>query len=251
MRGSFQGVINIIRFNWHFYALSAGGIFLLLMLTQHFTVFLQFPLYIIYFLVASSTVTSLMVSWYVYDLSGLYTLHWLTGKVVEGNGKTVNMHAGFDETSDLLQNKFRQEDFIVLDFYDPLNHTEVSIKRARKIYSPYPGTKRVSTRQLPLADRSVENVFVIFSAHEIRNDAERVLFFKELHRALKPTVQIVVVEHLRDMANFLAYNIGFFHFYTRLSWSRTFQSAGLKIQHEIKFTPFISIFILNNNGDSF
>ncbi len=37
-------------------------------------------------------------------------------------------------------------------------------------------------------------------------------FFNELNRVLKPNGQIVVTEHLRDLNNFLAYNIGFFHF---------------------------------------
>ena len=64
-----------------------------------------------------------------------------------------------------------------LDFYEPQKHTEVSIKRARKAYPPSPDTKHVKSTLLPLADKSVDNLFVIFSAHEIRDSNERISFF--------------------------------------------------------------------------
>jgi len=248
MRTPFQGVLNIIRFNWHFYVFAFVLVGLLLFAVNFVAPPLQTFLLIGCILAAASTLISLLVSWYVYDLSGLYHFKWLEPQNTENT--IVNINAGFDETSALLKAKFDQAELIVLDFYDPAKHTEISIQRARKAYPPFPGTLRVETNNLPLLDNSIAKIFVILSAHEIRDTTERVAFFKELKRALQPTGQIYVIEHLRDVPNFLAYNIGFFHFHAKSSWLITFQGAGLDLKKELKLTPFISTFILDKNGNT-
>jgi ubiquinone/menaquinone biosynthesis C-methylase UbiE len=251
MRKPFQGVTNIIRFNRHFYILAFVVISLLL--TFSFFIHSSLAIYssVIALLIISSTLISLSVSFYVYDLSGLYQLKWLDNLSIEEKGLTININAGFDETSHLIKEKFKNTRLTVMDFYNPLKHTEISIKRARKLYPSQVGTIAIETSALPVADHSVDNVFVIFAAHEIRNETERCLFFKELHRVLKASGQIIVTEHLRDAPNFFAYNIGFLHFYRKKDWKRTFQSAGLQLAVEIKVTPFISTFILKPGGNSF
>jgi ubiquinone/menaquinone biosynthesis C-methylase UbiE len=250
LRKPFQGLFNIIRFNWHFYALSLGFALLLIFSIE----FLNPPyqIFALAFLIGVfvTTLVSLVVSFYVYDLSRLYELDWLEDADDSKKLKMVNINAGFDETSALLKSKFRNCELLVFDFYNPSKHTEVSIKRARKAYPPYPGTKSVKTDHLPLEDHYIDKVFAILSAHEIRDETERDLFFKELHRILKPSGQIIVTEHLRDPANFLAYNIGFLHFHSKASWFRTFSESGLLLRKELKITPFISTFILEKNGTS-
>ncbi|ALL04250.1 hypothetical protein AQ505_01325 [Pedobacter sp. PACM 27299] len=185
-------------------------------------------------------------------------LAWLsTKKIIYGKvvGFTwlgiININAGFDETSVILGKRFMAAELIVLDFYDPLIHTEVSIKRARKAYPAFPGTRNVTSDNLQLEENSADKIFVILSAHEIRNKEERIRFFKELKRLIKPSGQIFIVEHLRDKVNFMAYSIGFLHFYSKSTWFEVFQAAELKIQNEIKITPFISTFILEKNGNTF
>ena len=148
----------------------------------------------------------------------------------------------------MLKNKFENSELTVLDFYDPAKHTEISIKRARKVYPPFPNTQQVNTATLPLKDNSADKIFAILSAHEIRNEIERKSFFQELHRVLSPTGHIIVTEHLRDTLNFFAYNIGAFHFHSKASWLKSFQSSGLRVAEEIKITPFITTFILDKNG---
>ena len=155
------------------------------------------------------------------------------------------------ETSSLLKTKFPGAALFVFDFYDPKKHTEVSIKRARKAYLPFPGTQQANTNHLPLKSNSTDKIFAILSAHEIRNDDERISFFRELKRVLKPSGKIFVTEHLRDPANFMAYNFGFFHFHSKPSWLKTFHRSGLTITNEIKITPFITTFILDKNGTAF
>ena len=250
MRRPFQGVGNIVRFNWHFYVLSLVFILTMLLLANYLGKEQQLYSYILCSIITGTVLISLLVSYYVYDLSGLYKFNWLK-EFIEDENNAVNINAGFDETSQLLKEKFYPRELIVFDFYEPEKHTEVSIKRARKAYPPFPNTIQVATSRLPLSEKSVDNLFVIFSAHEIRDTNERIAFFKELSRVIKPTGQIVIIEHIRDFSNFMAYNIGFLHFYSRSTWLKTFQSAQLKLQNEIKFTPFISTFLLKSNGDTF
>lgn len=248
MRKPFQGVWNIIRFNWQFYVLAIALTVVLFLLRNNFNATFRASSDILVVVIIGSTLISLVASCYIYDFSNLYKLSWLDNLPIKDNEKIVNINAGFDETSNLLISKFPNSELVVFDFYDPAKHTEVSIKRARKAYPPFPGTQQVKTNHLPLKDNSIDKVFAILSAHEIRNDEERSSFFKELRRVLKAKGQIIVTEHLRDTANLLAYNIGFFHFHSKATWLNTFRSAGLSVTSEIKITPFITTFILDKNG---
>jgi hypothetical protein len=248
MRKPFQGVLNIIRFNWHYYIIAAIAISFLWIIAGNTSQLPRSIAYAICTLVIATMVISLVASLIAYDLSGFYKLNWLARD--NNERMIVNVHAGFDETSVLLQDKFRGAELIVLDFYDPLKHTEVSITRARKAYPPFPGTSRTNTGHLPLADNSTDKVFVILSAHEIRNEKERTAFFKELNRIIKPSGEIYVTEHLRDLVNFLSYNIGFFHFYPKTSWLRTCQESGLTLKRYFRNSILISTFILTKNGNT-
>lgn len=250
VRKPFQGVRNIIRFNWHLYVLSLGISFTGFLVANFFGEPHRLYLYLFCFLVLVTTLLSLLVSFYIYDLSALYKFDWLEELASTDKIKIVNINAGFDETSVLLKDKFPSAELVVLDFYDPLKHTEISIKRARKAYPPFPNTVKVDTTKLPLEDNFADYIFIIFAAHEIREEKERADFFSEINRVIKPTGKIIVIEHLRDVPNFMAYTIGFLHFHSNSSWQKTFQASKLKIEKEIKLTPFISNFILNKNGNT-
>jgi len=242
LRKPFQGVWNIVRFNWHFYLLAA--VLLVFLLNPYFRGSYFGCAILLSALIFTTTFISLIVSCYVYDISDFYELNWLDDLGISAKGKIININAGFDETSVLLKSKFPKSALYVFDFYDPTLHTEVSIKRARAAYPPYPNTVSVKTEELPMEDHAVDQIFLIFAAHEIRKTAERHQFFKELQRILKPGGQIILTEHLRDLPNLLAYNIGFFHFLTRKSWLETFESSQLQISVEKKLTPFVRTFVL-------
>lgn len=245
-RKPFQGVLNIIKFNWHFYAFALVMVILTIISAGYFD---ARPLLYLAMLIFAGSITSLLVSFYIYDLSGLYKLNWLNSTTTER--LIINIHAGFDETSLLIGNKYKDAALRIIDFYDAQKHTELSIKRARKAYPTLPQTVRADTSRLPIEDNAADKIFVIFSAHEIRNDTERAAFIKELARIIKPGGQIYITEHLRDLANFLAYNFGFFHFYPKKSWLKLFSDADLKLAKEIKLTPFISTFIISKNDNPF
>jgi hypothetical protein len=247
-RKPFQGVSNIVRFNWHFYLLALALIITAVVSNSY----LLFPFDVIVLVVAFSAlagiIISLAVSWYIYDHSNLYLLSFMDELNISSQSRLVTINAGFDETSAIIQSKYPKISLTVFDFYDPLKHTEVSIERARKAYPAFPGTKTISTDEIPLEKNSTDIVFLLLAAHEIRNEKERVDFFCQLKEKLKENGKIVVVEHQRDFNNFFAFNFGFFHFYSTASWKRIFSRSGLILQAEIKHTPFLSIFTLQKNG---
>ena len=241
-RASMQGLVNIIRFNWHFYVL-AGVILCVTWYVNQFFIG-SATLLLIIFLAAFWIVVSLAVSYFVYDRSKFYELDWLDDLETNSKGYSVNIHAGFDETSTLIKNKFPEAILKVWDFYDPKRHTEISIKRARNAFPSLPETVPVDTSQLP-NNKEFDTIFLIFAAHEIRDRSERQRFFEQLNGLLKPDGKIIVVEHLRDLPNFIAFTIGFFHFYSRKSWLEIFSNTNFGNIKTAKFTPFVSIFILS------
>lgn len=250
LRKPFQGILNIVRFNWHFFVLAVTaslGLLWLGCITDQ-------PYRLVAFtglaLVITGTLVPLITSFYIYDLSEINTLNWLTELNPAEETTVVNINAGFDETSNAIRVKYPNAKLKVYDFYDPLKHTEISIKRARSRYPSYPGTKSVTTVSLPLIDNEADYVLIFFAAHEIRNEHERISFFKEINRTLRPSGKIIIVEHLRDFSNLLAYNIGFLHFLSHSSWVKSFTSAGLHVASELKITPFISKFVLTKNGNA-
>lgn len=254
MRRKFQGVTNIIRFNWHFYASAVAGTAAGLLLA-HWLGGIWWGLgVVVALLVLGTTLASLLVSWYVYDYTPVYRLSWLP--LSDSPASIINIHAGFDEFSAGLATRFPDAEIRVFDFYDPALHTEVSVQRARRAYPSYPGTERVSTSSLPLKKQGAGTlvrgegllITVLFSAHEIRDETECIAFFRQLGKAVENGGKIVVLEHLRDLPNFLAYTVGVLHFYSRSSWLRTFEAAGLAVSREEKKTPFLTIFTLRHAG---
>lgn len=241
-RKAFQGLTNILRFNWHFYVLALC----LLMVGLFFRQYV--PVQVLLWGITISTLLSLGVSWYVYDGSQLYRLQWLAGLRIGAGQQIININAGFDETSHILSQKYPDATLQVFDFYDPVKHTEISIERARKAYAAYPGTQTICTSAVPLAAASVDVIFLFLAAHEIRDEQERSNFFTQLGHSLRNHGKIIVLEHLRDTRNFIAYNIGFLHFFSGTAWKRTFATAELTIGEEMKITPFLSAFILHKNG---
>lgn len=258
LRQPFQGISNIIRFNWHYYVI-AGVLFIFSIYLINAGVivpiawlyaYVAMLIWLFLALVVLGTFISLAVSYYIYDYSDLYHLKWLNNLNIQPDSILANINAGFDETSAIIASKYPQNKLMVFDFYNPAKHTEVSIERARKAYPPFPGTQTISTTTIPVDDNSVDYVFLIMAAHEIRDNQERVSFFKQLNSKLSDKGRVVVVEHQRDLPNFLAFNFGFFHFYSPASWRNTFEKSGFKIETQFKQTPFISTYILAKNGSS-
>ena len=246
-RKPLQGVTNIIRFNWHFYVFSVFFIAVILSLTGFFPPGISQLVSVAVYLAVLSIFISLAVSWYIYDASELYSLNWLVKLNIPDPKRIANINAGFDETSVLLREKYPGAKLDVYDFYNPEKHTEISIKRARKAYTPYPGTVSIDTADTRFEPGKYDIIFLILAVHEIRDNAERVNFFRNLKDSLKPNGCIIIVEHQRDIPNFIAFNIGFLHFHSPGTWLKNFDESGLKPEAIIKFTSFLNIYKLTGS----
>jgi len=243
-RKKFQGVINILSFNRHFY-ISGFIVWGLTAIYSNLFGLSSLNFWVITAAIIYGLIMPLIVSAYVYDFSGYYDFDWLNkiGLTETKPEQIVNINAGFDETSYILKSKFPNADLKVYDFYNAKLHTEPAIVRARKISSVYPNTQHIKADQIPMDDKSVDLVFLLSSAHEIRSHKEKVLFLKECHRICKPNGKVITVEHLRDAPNFLAFSIGFTHFFSRNAWEKAFKDSGFSSFDETKFTSVMSIFI--------
>lgn len=242
-RRKFQGVLNILSFNRHFYIF--GIIALAVIIGSHIMYHWSDTLYWIVILAfIYGLAMPLIVSAYVYDFSGYYDLEWLKNMNIEDvKGRlNLNINAGFDETSYIIKQLFPQSELQVFDFYDAKQHTEPAIIRARKVSLVYSNTQSIKGNKIPLSDHSVDNIFLLSAVHEIRKQDEKVQFLKECHRVCKPNGNVIMVEHLRDFPNFVAFTIGFTHFFSKAVWKKAFDEAGFSSLQETKFTPFMSIF---------
>jgi SAM-dependent methyltransferase len=243
LRRPFEGVLNILSFNRHFYFFGLGV--LALLFASRFV--MEWPNTIFWLIVAAflyGLIMPLIVSAYVYDFSGFYKFNWLKNLVRKDEtvNLVVNINAGFDETSFIIKSKFPRSDLKVFDFYNPGRHTEPAIIRARKVSLIYPGSQSIQSDSIPLKGNSADIVFLLSAAHEIRSYEEKVRFLQECHRVCKPSGKVIMVEHLRDLPNFLAFSVGFTHFFSRYTWKSAFERAGFSSFRETKFTPFMSIF---------
>lgn len=243
-RGKWDGMLAIARFNWPFYAAALGLLLMALAVIGGFPVLGGLVIAgCAYFLIGS-----LGVSHWVYDRSDLYQWSWLERAF--GNalvGKMTLCHSGFDEASAMLKRKFPQASWRVLDHYDPAIMTEASIRRARSLFPPTEGTEAAKFDRWPLADGSQDVVFGMLAIHELRTDAERAAWFAEAGRSLADDGKIILVEHVRDLANFVAFGPGFLHFHSVASWRKSWEAGGFQLDQSFRITPFVRVFVLKKH----
>ncbi len=244
-----RGVRQIVRFNWPFYA--AGAV--TLAAVEVGTTFVSIApatgwlLHAVTGLAAAWIVGSLLASWVIYDRSPLSRWEWIGGVLAFHPRRWINVHAGLDESTPALRRLLAPSTGRVFDIFDPVQMSEPSIARARRLCRPEITPEHVDFRQLPASRASIDAAFLLLSAHELRTDAARRTFFSELHRILVPEGRVVVAEHLRDWANFAAFGPGFLHFFSRRTWARCFVRTRFAIEREFSITPFIRVFVLRRS----
>ncbi len=274
---------TILRFNWPYY-LAAGVVLLGAAAGLGSPVALLWKVACGAAVVGAGhfLLVSLGVSHLVYDRSDLYRFRWLDRAL--GNvppDHVVFCHSGFDDLSEALRLRLqptptgvgvnaplpvgrlppggdpatpaegsgptvvrRSPCWITLDHFDPKQMTEASIRRARRFCPPTAGTVSAPFDAWPVESSSADVVFGLLAIHEFRSEGERTRWFAEARRSLKPGGRVVLAEHLRDPANFLAFGPGFLHFHSAASWRRCWEAAGLRAHDEFKITPWIRVFVL-------
>lgn len=238
--------MTIARFNWPFY--SAAMVIMLASFTG-----LIFISAFIAKLVCAAVLAggayfvfgSLGVSHLIYDRSDLYRWRWLD-RALRGVKvhRAIFCHSGFDGTSAELGAHLDQAEWLILDHFDGTRMTEASIRRARERFPPTPGTLAAAFDEWPVATGTADVVFGLLAIHELRSEKEQSAWFSEARRCLGQGDRVVLVEHLRDFANFLAFGPGFLHFHSRASWRRAWESGGFHLADEFCVTPWVHVFVL-------
>jgi ubiquinone/menaquinone biosynthesis C-methylase UbiE len=242
----FEGVSNIVRFNWGYYATSglALGAAILILRIQVLPWWMRAGAFCGGICFVFWTCSSLLVSWYVYDVAGVMRWEWIRDHLQLAPGRWVNIHAGLDQSTASLRRLFPGSQGVVIDIYDPETMTEPSIARARRLYPATEPFQPGRARHLPLPDADCDTIFLLFAAHEVRAMDDRTRLLRETSRVLDERGRVVMVEHLRDLPNFLAFGPGFLHFHSGRSWRESIRKAGLQFEQQLRLTPFVRCFVL-------
>jgi SAM-dependent methyltransferase len=248
-RRRFDGVIQIVRYNWSQYvgslvAILAGSAWL--WLGDPNPGWLRLIVWSGALLAAWWCLASLAASHWIYDRSELYRWTWIPYFLPTQPWHWLNLHAGLDESSTTLHELFPASTGRTCDFYDAAEMSEPSIQRARA-ENTVMLAEHVDHRRLPFPDQAFDAVFLLFAAHELRRTSSRETFFHEIRRVLAPKGTVLLVEHIRDLANFAAFGPGFLHFMRGNEWHRLASIAGLEIVKEQRMTPFVKTILLRRN----
>jgi len=240
----FVGMLRVVRFNWPLYVASALAVLALLLLAAQsiFAGGVRAVFLLCSILVLLQTLLSLLASHWVYDRSALRDWRFLLELLNEQDSLCiVNVHSGYDETSGALRQLFAKADIATVDLYPALGRREPSIVRARKLYPPVAKSICETISDWPLTDCSVDFILIAFAAHEVRDPEQRKLLFQQARRVLKPTGRIVLVEHVRDFSNFVAFSLGFLHFLPLAEWISCASRSNLKIAKQYRITPLVAV----------
>lgn len=238
-RGRCEGLFQILRFNYPMFAsaILAAVFGAAILCLVSLPPLLRGSIAALAVAALAWTLSALAVSWYVYDHAPTFRFRWLAPRI--GPLRTwANIHAGFDQTTPMLRTAFPSTAGTPIDLYHPAVMTEPSIHRARAAYPPSPGNLSGSYDRLPLKDGSMDVVFMLFAAHELRTPAQRSALFTEAARTLAPGGTLVLLEHPRGLATFLAFGPGAFHFHSRRQWRRAGTGARLTLAQTGPLTPF-------------
>jgi SAM-dependent methyltransferase len=244
VRRPFQGVLQILQFNWRSYSSTAAVVVVALLAAPFLPRLLRVGLLIGVAPALLWMVSSLLVSHYVYDRFPLYDLSWITRALSRVPSRWLNIHCGFDETSSLLADLFPGVAFDVADIFDPRIMTEPSIRQAQHIGQASIAATTARFERLPFGAGAFDAAFCIFAAHELRLAPQRTTLFLEIARVLTPGGELVLMEHSRDVWNFLAFGPGFLHFFSQSAWHRTAAEAGFLVQSQSSRTPFVRVYLL-------
>ena len=231
-----SGALRIFLYNWPIYLVTWAASLAVVASSPHWLLLTGAAVAIAW------SIWSLAVSHYIYDLSELNAGKWIETLVPRRVERWVALDAGLDAEVELGAMPGRCVGY--LDIFDPTLMNAASIQRARNRTARTHAATAASPLELRLADGSCDAATVIFSAHEIRDVTARETFFRELKRALRPAGTILLVEHLRDGMNFLAFGPGFFHFLPRSEWLRLAEVTGLNVRTERRVTPWVMALVL-------
>jgi len=177
--------------------------------------------------------SSLLATWWVYDHRHVYE-HVAEG--LDPIGKWATVHAGFDDATNLLTATIGRPPHRIIDVP---SDARASLRRATTASATH---DRPAVVDLDAGAGAFDTIFLTFAIHEVRNRHAQRALFAELHRTLRPGGQLVITEHLRDLANAAVYGPGALHFLPGRIWRAGAEGAGFTPKSETAITPFVRRF---------
>jgi SAM-dependent methyltransferase len=250
-RITFVRARRIAGYNWPLYAIAAAGIGIGAVVAC-----LPFVPWPVRWVGGGAAVVA---AWYacasfgafhwMFDRSELLSGMWLREEVTQTPRRWVQINAGLEETTLPVSDVFPEAEGTTLDLFDPATMTEPAVTRARQQRADKAAIF-AQPESLPVEDGWTDLIVVTLAAHEIRSGPRRERLFQELRRIVSPAGTVIVVEHLRDLADALAFGPGIMHFFPRAEWLRLGRLAGLKIERERPITPFVRVFVYRPDGNA-
>ena len=236
------GALQILRFNWPDYlaALTVCAIAALVLALPRFADWRPAAAAALA-LTGYLVIASLAASHWIYDRSALADWRFVADWLPSLPGRWMLIQTGFDSTHGQIAGRLPPSPLPVLDLYGTLGVDGGSVRRARQL-AERDGLGPFVTA-LPQDAASVDAFLAIFALHEIRDRATREEFFRAMARALVPGGRLLLVEHLRDWRNFLAFGFGFVHFLSERDWGRAAGAARLREVRKARITPFVRVFL--------
>ncbi len=240
-------VINVIRFNWPFYlvailaiavGVAVGSMAQLPEIIR--SAALLGSAFALWFLLISIAATYL-----AYDHSDLYQLkQWPTATSLPEAERIACIHAGFDSISDKLKNRFPSAQVVNGDLFDSEVRATPSLSRARRIFGDSSELVDLSSAPWPLPYGSFEVILMANSLHEMRTSEKLGQALAESARTLREEGELIVIEHTRDVSNFLVYGVGALHFYSAFHWQKHFAAAGFREKATFKISRWMTCWVL-------
>jgi hypothetical protein len=154
----------------------------------------------------------------------------------------ANITTGFDDSTSTLRRLMPRSQGEAVDVFDETVDHESALLVARRRFPPATPPIRAGELARCLGTERYGAAFLLMSAHEAHGH-DRGALFAGIARALAPGGRLVLVEHLRDWPNRLAFGPGANHFQTRQTWLTAATDAGLMPIDEARLTPYVRGFV--------
>ncbi|MFO1041076.1 MAG: class I SAM-dependent methyltransferase [Planctomycetaceae bacterium] len=241
---SFKNALSLARYNWPLYLIAFSG--------AAFGTFVALNAHVSFAFRCAGTLGALIAIWYavasflafhaMFDRSRLLSGTWIPELLPDPPARCIQISVFLEATTLPLAKVFPNAQVMLLDLFQPDLMTEPAVTRARQSANSTPAI-RSSVDSLPVETGWSHATIITLAAHEIRQPAAREQLFHELQRVTANSGSIIVIEHLRNLAAFLAFGPGLFHFYPRREWIRLARNAKLALKSEIDITPFVHVFL--------
>ena len=192
------------------------------------------------------TISAIAATWWVFGHRADRRWAWVHDRAGTPR-RWINLTTGFDDSTATMQHSIPGSG-VAVDVFDTTVQHDAALLRARRRFPPASRSVPVEMAVDTIESGSADVVFLLMAAHEAHGSA-RLALFRSAARALSAGGRLVLVEHLRDAANTLAFGPGAWHFSTRADWLAAALAAGLDLVEETRLTPFVAGFVFARAAD--